>query len=233
MDTTAVFLPMIEPRIGMKRITLLTCLSLAVSAPCVPAAERYYVLIFSAQCSHVNSARLSHSWGTFVRVADCGPDGASHHIESVTISWLPRNLEMQPLDFPKKGVNLSLHDTLRWSKHNGLRVSLWGPYEIEPSLYIEAVNKATQLASGTVLYQMVDFGHPIDKVANCIRALTDVPMGSPPLRIGVLHGDEASHQLALNLLPWILDPGHTHDWVIGGLGLNRLGLVRRYLEECP
>jgi hypothetical protein len=217
----------------VKRNSLITWMAILLSASSVGAGERCYLLVFSAQCPHINPAHRSHSWGTFVRVHDCESHGGSAYLESVTISWFPKTLELQTLDFPKRGVNLSLHDTLRWAKDNGLRASLWGPYEIDPSLYAEAVNKATQLASGTVKYQLLDFRHPVDQVANCTRALGDIPMGSPKPRLGMTRGDEASHLLALNFSPWILDAETTHDWVISALGLNRLTLVRRYLEDCP
>jgi hypothetical protein len=225
-----VFPEEIAARIRMQRIACFAFLALFSFVSCLQASERFFLLVFGAQRPFVNAAHLSHSWATFVRVVDLGPDPMCVHIETVTISWMPQTLELQLLDFPKKGVNLGLHATMAWAKENGLRVSYFGPYQIDKSLYDDALAKATQLASGVTRYQVINIGNNFQNVSNCINAVADVAVGSPRIRVGRLHGDSASYYLTVNFKPWILDVEHTHDWLLPGLGLNPYSLKRWDLE---
>ena len=86
---------------------------------------------------------------------DC--PGQSPALEAHTISWLPATLDIQPLRFPvEPGVNLGLHESLRYALDNHEWVSLWGPYECRPSFFRRFLIHKGFLDSGRIGYQCCD-----------------------------------------------------------------------------
>jgi hypothetical protein len=209
-------------------------LALALAfAPAARAAEAYYVLVFGSQ-RVPNNPDYAHTFATFVRAT--WPGGgpcpqAPAHLETHTISWLPRDLEIRTLALlPECGHNFELHETLRYALANGERVSLWGPYQVEPELYARALNQIALLESGEVLYKANDMGHRSDRVSNCIHAVSTVVDG-PRLRVlSPGWGETASYVVLRRFLPWVIDPDRVHPWVGSALGLNAYPMIYRDRE---
>src|SRR5262245_36845752 len=97
----------------MLRLSLL--LSLAFPA-LAHAGEDYFVLMFGAQRVPAQP-NYSHSFATFVRVR-CPVGVAAPKtvlLDTVTISWLPADMEVRALALlPESGRNVDLHTTIRW-----------------------------------------------------------------------------------------------------------------------
>src|SRR5207249_3817851 len=92
----------------------------------------------------------THSFAAFVRVtwADGSTSPVSCRLEAFIISWLPQTLKVRTLALcPEPGVNLGLHETLNYVLGSDERVSLWGPYQIEPEPYYLAARRRDQLVS--------------------------------------------------------------------------------------
>jgi hypothetical protein len=193
--------------------------------------EAYFLLMFGSQQTPPD-ADHSHSFATFVRVCYNGPQPGVPVIESHTISWLPRNLDIRVLALlPEPGHNFDLHTTLRFVLGDCQRVSLWGPYQIDPELYCRAMRQIRLLESGQVRYKAVDSGYPSDRVSNCIHAIGAVAEGN---RVRVLSpgwGETASFSLLERFRPWIVDCSHTHPWVASALGLNCYPIIYRNFEH--
>src|SRR4051812_8346551 len=116
-----------------RSLLLLLALVLPLAAGEARAGEAYYLLMFGAQ-QVPNNPNYSHTWATFVRAwwDGNGPCPVSPRLEARTISWLPRNMDVRTLALrPECGANFDLDTTLRWCRCNDMRVSLWGPYQIE------------------------------------------------------------------------------------------------------
>src|SRR5262249_8077146 len=175
-------------------VPLAVLLALALPTP-TRAGEAYYLLMFGSHRTPPNP-NYSHSFATFVRVswpgpAPCPPPGSC--IEAFTISWLPRTTVVRLFALcPACGHNFGLHASIRISQDTGQRVSLWGPYPIDPDLYARAARRLAELHSGRVLYKANDIGYRSDRVSNCIHALSTIVEG-PRLRLGSpLWGETAS-----------------------------------------
>jgi hypothetical protein len=197
------------------------------------AAESYYLLVFASQNHPVNDPDLAHSFATFVRVTGDAPPTQADRFEAFTISWLPATLQVQTRRLlPEPGVNLDLHASLDLAYRRGLRVSVWGPYQIERRLYEDALARKTQLEGGGMRYKAVDTGYPTDQVSNCIHAITDLALRVPRLRVGTpVWGDPASYFMALAFRQWVIRADHDHDWVLERLDLASRPLTRRRLDE--
>jgi len=202
-----------------------------VWAPAARAEEFYYMLVFGSQ-RLPPQAKYSHSFATFVRATGQGPCAESYALDSITISWLPRTLDVRIFAvLPECGQNVGLHPTLRWALDTGQRVSLWGPYRVDRDLYDRAVRQAGFLQGGTVQYKAVDAGWPSAVASNCIHAVSDVAQGRT-LRVPTVNfGETASYDITLRLTPWVLDGGRKHPWVSARLGIDGYPMVRRELEN--
>ncbi|MCE5326657.1 MAG: hypothetical protein ABFD92_18295 [Planctomycetaceae bacterium] len=199
-----------------------------------PEHEHCYALIFSSQRpSH--EPRYTHTWGTAVRTIEL-PGQPRRIIAVDTISWMPATLEIVPGRLtPEKGVNLGLDATIQEMLKQQERVSLWGPYEIWRGLYLRFIEQKGFIESGRIGYQCIDqIGGAARNAnaSNCFHAITDMDpqfgRGEYPL---IRYGDDASENIVRQLFrrPLLINPRHTHDWLIKALGLDRYPITfRRY-----
>jgi hypothetical protein len=216
---------------------LLAAAALTLGLGCAPGAragEAYYVLVFGSQ-QVPNNPDYSHSFATFVRTTwpgDTACPQAPPRLEAHTISWLPRTLEVRSLALlPECGHNFDLHETFRYALANDERVSLWGPYQIEPELYALALNQIALLESGEVLYKANDIGRRSDRVSNCINAVGSVVDGHGLRVPRPVWGETASYAVLRRYLPWVIDPDRVHPWVGAALGLNAYPIIYRDRES--
>lgn len=209
-------------------------LLLAFAAPGPARAEdAYYLLMFSSQQTPRNP-NYSHSFATFVRVGCACPGAPGTVLEAHTISWLPANLVIRTLALlPECGRNYDLDTTIRFALDTRQRVSLWGPYRIEPELYDRAMRQIALLESGKVRYKADDALYRSSNVSNCIHAISGITEG---YRLRVLSpgwGDTASYFILLEFMPWIIEPEQTHDWLASALGLDQYPIAYREPPERP
>jgi hypothetical protein len=156
-----------------------------------------------------------------------GPCPESPKLEVHTISWLPRDLIIRTwAPHPECGVNLDLHSTLRYVLDNCERVSLWGAYEIDCTLYYRALRQVDVLQSGQVLYQATDVGRRSDRVSNCIHALSTVADGYRLRVASPGWGETASWAILQRYEPFIIDC-RTRTWVGSALGLDQYPIIYR------
>ncbi|HZZ80413.1 MAG TPA: hypothetical protein VFE62_18060, partial [Gemmataceae bacterium] len=137
----------------------------------VEAGEAYYLLMFGSQ-QIPNNVNHAHTFATFVRVTwpGDGPCPAGAVYEAHTISWLPANLVIRTGALcAEPGHNFELHETIEYVRRNGERVSMWGPYLIEPELFEKALRKKARLESGTIRYKSDDSFRKDNRVTNCIH----------------------------------------------------------------
>jgi hypothetical protein len=195
------------------------------------AGESYYMIVFGS-LQDPPRPNYSHSWAVFVRAVGEGCDPRAYQLEYHIISWLPRTMEIRTwAPFPECGHNLDLHSTFAWVLGTRQKVAMWGPYQIEPELYRRAVCRVNQLNSGEVRYKAIDFTYPVDRVVNCIHAVSALA-GGTRLRVTTFgYGHPASEQIARKLEPWIIDYRQTHPWVAERLGLNCYPMERRCLYQ--
>ncbi len=197
--------------------------------------ERFYALIFAAQ-SVPRRPAYSHTWATVVRAVE--RPGAAPALEADTISWLPATLDIRPLRlWVEPGTNLGLHETIAYARGNGERVSLWGPYECQPSFYRRFLVQKAFLESGRVGYQCDDNCGEAARTGNgcdCIHAISDMDpqygRANYPL---IWFGDSASEHLAIRFRESgsLISPEVEHDWLLDALRLSDYGLVRRRLGD--
>lgn len=194
----------------------------------IAAQDRYYLLMFASQRIPRNP-NYAHTFATLVRAS---PDRAVHEVR--TISWLPAEfpIRIQALR-PQPGRNYELHETIRIALRDGARVSLWGPYEIDPQLWRRAEKQVARLESGAVRYKANDGFFRDDEVSNCIHAVSELSEGP---RLHVLSpgwGDTASHFVLESFMPWVTDRQRTHDWVGTALGLDAYPIAYRQTADRP
>lgn len=225
----------------MSLLLTLVCGAGFDSKPAV-AEEHYYVMIFGSESSP-KRARYTHTWATIVRsTTDDANPAAPPTLESLTISWMPRNLRIRPLALrPECGVNLSLQATIRDCRCKGECVAMWGPFdydpEIGPTLFEKVRRQVARLESGCVLYKCIDpdTGSGASYISNCIHAVTDLDPHLPRPSYNELtnYGMDASRHL-MNIMASRnrFDPQDRHEWVAQALGIDA-GVQRRTPQIAP
>jgi hypothetical protein len=198
--------------------------------------ERFYVVIFAAQ-RVPNWPRLAHTFATFVKASpSAGSAGASDasgacRLESHTISWLPRTLDIRLWRRrPEPGINLDLRTTLRWVRGARARISRWGPFQIDRKLFDRAVQQEQRLATGALGYKALD-GWFRPQTFNCIHAVSDIDRDHGPLRTGTRRGEGASTLVARHFQRWMIDPATSHEWVARRLGLADYPIICRSFPQ--
>lgn len=195
-----------------------------------PPGTRYYFLLFAGQ-SVPFEARTAHTWATWVKAAPSA-DGVA--LETQTVSWLPADLDVQPLLFrTKAGRNWSLADTLAVMAKTNARVSLWGPFETDADRYHRAVAQARTLESGAVRFRSIDSLTRRPGVQHCVHAVTYAdPVVRKYIQPVLRVGEPGTSRLAVKYqrAGAFVSP-ETHDWLIPALGLDAAGLVRREPAE--
>jgi hypothetical protein len=127
---------------------------------------------------------------------------------------------------PECGHNFNLHESLEEAYCTEQRVSLWGPYRIDPELYCRALRRKSELESGQISYKANDAGYHSDRVSNCIHAVSTIAEG-PRLRVASLGwGQSASYYVLLELEPWIRSR-QPEPWVGSALSLDRYPIIYR------
>jgi hypothetical protein len=193
------------------------------------AGDAYYLIMFASQ-TIPNQAKYSHSFATFVRETWPGdePGPGDSVLESHTISWLPANGIVRPNAlFPECGRNFGLRESIMLAQQNGERVSLWGPYRIEPELYYRALQRIEELESGSVRYKANDSGRLSDHVSNCIHGVAVIARGTRLRVASPGWGEVASYAILHRLAPWVIDRRSTQDWVTVALGLDAYPIIYR------
>jgi hypothetical protein len=195
--------------------------------------DRYFVMIFGSEPRSRDPHRC-HTWGTIVKSTE--RDGVAH-LEAHTISWMPADFRVKLLTIHSKpGINLELRATIhRYLEMNG-KVSVWGPYELQPDIapdiYARTLQQIARLESGEVSYMAIDpdFGPRVKTVSDCIHAITDIDQqqGRTFYSEFLRFGERASEFIVKVLAErGRINPCVRHEWVLEGLGLADLGLTRR------
>jgi hypothetical protein len=209
----------------------LTCLSavalLLTAATPGQAQEKHYVMVFGSQRMPPDP-RHSHSFAIFVRQT-CTPIGSQ--LDWHIISWLAASgvVRLNAL-CPEPGLNHDIPSTFDWAYSSGQRVSMWGPYEIQPFLYQRSLVVFNRVNSGTLRYKAIDTGYNSAKVSNCIHVLANVVEG-PRLRVASPGwGETASFAITLRYRPYLIDSCQKHVWLLPPLGLSQYPISHRDLE---
>jgi hypothetical protein len=191
--------------------------------------RRFYLLVFASQ-STPKLPRYTHTWATVVRVRHLDSN-RPFEIDYETISWMPASLRVRAWDLRiEPGVNLDLRQTIDLLCVQGQRISLWGPYEIEPELYRRVLKQKAFLESGRVGYQALDnLGEAgiTGNGLNCIHAVAncDERIACPVWNFGESAGESiVAHHADHGAL---VRPSQSHDWLISVLGLNSHPILRR------
>jgi hypothetical protein len=197
-----------------------------------PPGERYYLLVFGAQTTP-KLPRYTHTWVTFVRVPAPCP-GRPPAVEPHSISWMPATLAIRPWQFTiEPGVNLDLDASVRMALGKGERVSLWGPFAVEPGLYRKLLIQNGFVENGAVGYQCIDTVGEAGRTgtgSNCIHAISDADSMFRRQAYPLAYFGDAASLHILRLLAArgaVPDPDTTHDWLIPALGLDRYPITRR------
>jgi hypothetical protein len=212
---------------------LAVLLNLGTAADRARAGEACYLLMFGSQ-QVPNDPNYSHTFATFVRATwpGNGPCTKAPRLEARTISWLPANGKIRTAALlPEEGRNYRLDETLRYVLGNDERVSLWGPYRIDPEVYGLAVRQADYLESGEVLYKSIDAFHRSCRVSNCIHAVSTVVEGSRVIVLSPGWGEVASYAVLERFMPYVIEPDQVHPWVGSALGLDAYPLIYRDNER--
>jgi hypothetical protein len=198
-------------------------------------ADRYYVVVFGAE-SKPQRPKFSHSWATFVHVCGedtCGPPAPDAKTESFTISWLPCKVELTPDRlFAETGRNFDLLATFDIVLTQCEEVWAFGPYEIECTLYREALGHFRRLESGVVRYKTIDAYYNPRQVSNCIHALTVFIPFHLRVHVGrVNFGVVASWAVTRSYGRFIVGEHKVHRGVVDVLGLGAYPIKWRTLDD--
>jgi hypothetical protein len=213
------------------RVWPLAAWALLLAPQAAPAAERYYLTVFGAQ-SQPKLPRFTHTFATFVRVADPSPNDSLPSVQAYTISWLPQTLKVRPFRcHDEPGVNLTLDATLKWACANGLRVSQWGPYEIDEAFFFRIYHRYARIENGDFHYKAIDPLYRGARTSDCIHAVSDVdPFDSRAYYDPIVrNGDSASRKLVRSLYKrnLLIDAPTAHRWLNAALGLDLYSIVPR------
>ena len=206
-----------------RRVTLLLALALLTIPSQASATDFYFMTVYGAERPVINRPKYSHTWATFIHLKGEGNDLRRYRAHAFTISWVPRTLEVRPLDLrPEPGINLHLQDTLAYCDKNRAEISQFGPYQIQPELWTLAFKRLVHLESGEHQYRAADIINPrTEDVSNCIYAVLDLEHRDPAFRPVTLgFGVIGSAFVARRLSTYMIEPKRTYPWVSEMIGVE-------------
>jgi hypothetical protein len=190
-----------------------------------PGGETFYLVVYAAQ-EEGNHPETSHCFATFARVEEAreaGPVVELHHINWFSLRGHRTGATHALFEDdgtptrPEPGENRTTREALLLASRHGLRISRWGPFEIEQELYNRALRQIDLLEGRVpgrrVLYKSCDIGcrEPRGIVAlNCVHAVSDVDRESGPLRTWTKFGEQAARLVVQHLGRWIKEPARDH-----------------------
>lgn len=204
-------------------------LSSCVAGGRLQANESYYIILFGAQRIPPR-ARYAHTWATYVRAIGDGADLEACALDVQTNSWLPANLNVQPLrPCPQEGVNLDLETTLRFVMAERSTIAEWGPHQITPEIYERGIREIERLNAGTIRYRATDGFSRRSNVKNCFHSISDVLDRRDsrfyyPLR---QNGFPVTYDIVKSLYERgkIVNPGQDNTWIDRRLGLDAYPII--------
>lgn len=191
-------------------------------------ADDYFVTVFAAETVPFQS-KHTHTFIAVHRVPAAG--GV---VETYSISWVPANLNVRGLTLrPEMGANLPLADTFAFCKKHCMRVSAWGPYQIQPELFELMKCQAAKLERGKVKYKPTDNLYPSNVAANCYHAIWQ-PIAPCRKASGPFNCGDASGAMTVQLFrKWLIDPCKTHDTILDLSVPKGETVVRRTFDDRP
>jgi hypothetical protein len=200
--------------------------------PVNPGLDRFFLFVFASQ-SVPKVPRYTHTWAVMVY------QRAGTVVDVSTISWMPADLQIKPLRFlVEPGVNESCRGVIqRILDESRERISVWGPYEAHPILYERFQAQKSFLESGALGYQCIDCvgeARIRRNAGNCVHALKPLH-GFAWGDLLEQDGDAAGEFVARSLVrDGLAFPGpHESEWLMAGLGIQSLPLVRRTAATAP
>jgi hypothetical protein len=190
-----------------------------------PAGETYYLVVLAAQ-EEGNHPVTSHCFATYARISagtEAEPGIELHHI-----NWFSRRGHRTGATHalfeddgrptrPEPGENRTTREALLMAARRGLKISRWGPFEIERGLYERALRHIDLLegkvAGRRVLYKSFDVGCREGEwivALNCVHAVSDVDREGGPLRTWTSYGEQAARLVVQHLGRWFKGPGRDH-----------------------
>jgi len=212
----------------MNRVLLLVTIVVCATAPGVSAADNYYFTLFTAEATPYR-AEKTHTFFAITRIPQAGGQVENHEM-----SWLPATLKVRGVALlPEKGFNLSVADTLALCRRENMRVSVWGPFQIQPELFNKLHNQITRLETGKIKYKGTDNLYPSPIAMNCYHAIWNV---SDPFKkfVGPFTSGDATGGKTVHLFrEWIITPEQTHDDILKVIGVDQEVLTRRSHDYWP
>ena len=203
-------------------------LTVGEGAERTPKRETFFVVIYGAR-EDGGHPESSHCFATFAHFAEAA--GADPAVELHHINWFSPKGHETGLPYgrvsadghppePERGENRTTREALLLARKRGMKVTRWGPYQIEEALYDRALRHIDLLEGRVpgrrVLYKQLDGGYREDRIValNCIHAISDIDRDEGPLRTGVAYGEKAARRVALHFHPWIRPGGaeHPREW---------------------
>ena len=209
-------------------------LALLLAAGAARAEDFYYVAVFASQTIPAYP-NYSHTFAVFVKASAEGEHPATGTVdECFCISWLPANLKVRTRALaPEDGHNFGLHETIDNALANEERVSVWGPYRTNKTLYDNARRQVQVLESGAVRYKAIDSGRRTDHVSNCIHAVSSCAEGHRLRILSPGFGQTASWAVTQSFRPFLINTDETHEWVYSYLQLDGYPIHRRDFDRNP
>jgi hypothetical protein len=202
------------------RILWMLLAALLAEPTAARADDSYFMIVFGQQ-TDTNRLELTHTFATFVKATGKGPDKTKYALDSHTISWMPRSLDVKFIKRPEEGVNLDLKDTLKHAKAVKAEVIMWGAFHIQKELFERAVRQEARLKKGDIDYKALDLRFRPNTAMNCVHAVCDIDTDKGLLATGTTSGNDASHLVLTHLSRWIIDYDGTHDWIGRRLELGK------------
>ena len=196
------------------------------------SGETYYMILFGIQDS-LNNPRNAHSMGTFVKVTR--QQGNEIRFEEHTISWRAGSGYVSLVRPTERGENHGLQQTLDDASDRDLKISQWGPFQIQPELYYRALRQITRLRCGVIGWKAIDRQTRLEGTAsNCIHVISDLDTEFGFIQTGTARGNAATRLIAKHLERWMINPREVHHFVSDLLPLNCYCITRRSLRPtCP
>jgi hypothetical protein len=187
------------------------------------AGESFYVVVYGAEAPG-NEPETSHCFATFARVVSPDRLGGAPRVELHHVNWFSVRghetgathglfeLDGRPTR-AERGENRTTRDALALADRGGLRVTRYGPYEIDRRLFERALRQI-DLLEGRVpgkrmLYKALDLGYrdtPEAPAVNCIHAVSDIDTEAGRLRTWTTYGSEAARRITAHFRRWLKAP---------------------------
>ena len=175
----------------------------------------------------------NHVFATFMKAHPLKFDlSEMSEAEVAVISWLPKDGSTDARNRVQAGRNFSLDETIDRARQLGQKITIFGPFRIQESLYQKSLRQQDRLESGSIHFRRdLGEGRELGTSYFGVTAISDIiaDEGLLPLGSASIPGDKAARLILQRWKSLIKSPDKIYEnaWTVLGVRANSPDEFRR------